>query len=182
MASGDRFYELAFAHRPVYWGDIGSLLRVKGLVVGGSGVDAAVLLLPDSGLDVIWMGGHVHHLTAEQWSEYLRRSDDPEVLVMPEKAFHRKLRYEISGFVQQKIWAADGLKCVYCGVGIGKAPLTIDHFIPLEAGGVNDQSNYLTACKKCNKDKGSIDPKVWCEKRKLSYDEIVDYLNHRQVA
>src|ERR1039458_4197618 len=45
MASDDRFYQLEFRHRSALRGDIGSLLRVEGLIVGGGGA-RALLLLP----------------------------------------------------------------------------------------------------------------------------------------
>jgi 5-methylcytosine-specific restriction endonuclease McrA len=77
---------------------------------------------------------------------------------------------------------ADALKCVYCGAMMGKVQLTVDHFIPLEMGGANDTSNYLSACRKCNKDKGAMDPRDFCEWRNLNYEVLVDYLARRKVA
>ncbi len=179
MASGDRFYELELRHRPAYWGDIGSILKIEGLVVGGEGTQG-ILLLPDAYLldeDERFSVG----LSAEEWSEWLRLSDNPEILVMPAKAFHRKLRYEISGAVQQKVIFADECKCRYCGVSMGKAQLTMDHFSPLELGGKNDTSNLLSACRACNKAKGSMPARDWCELRKLDYDFFVDYLKNRKL-
>jgi 5-methylcytosine-specific restriction endonuclease McrA len=177
MASDDRFYQLEFRHRSALRGDIGSLLRVEGLIVGGGGA-RALLLLPNT---VPLVCPRQIELSTEEWSEYLRRSDDPEILVMPIKAFHRKLRYEISGAVQQKIWVADGLVCMYCQRKMGEVQLTIDHFIPLEMGGANDQSNYLSACRRCNKDKGSEPPKDFCARRGLDYDALVRYLGTRKL-
>jgi 5-methylcytosine-specific restriction endonuclease McrA len=40
--------------------------------------------------------------------------------------------------VQQKVWAADGFQCVYCGAKMGETLLTVDHFVPLELGGANE--------------------------------------------
>jgi 5-methylcytosine-specific restriction endonuclease McrA len=101
--------------------------------------------------------------------------------MMPDKAFHRKARFEISGLVQQKVYVADGLICMYCRRKMGSVQLTIDHFIPIEMGGVNNTSNYLSACRKCNKDKGSLDPKEWCRLRSLDYDTLMSYLKTRKV-
>lgn len=47
MSSGDRFYQLELRHRSAMWGDIGSILKIEGLVVGGCG-SQAVLMLPGS--------------------------------------------------------------------------------------------------------------------------------------
>lgn len=184
MASGDRFYQLALSHRPALWGDVGSLLKIEGIVIGGEGVQS-VFMLPDCRLDI---SASYHRLTTEEWSDWLQRSDNPEILVpnpdgsasLP-KIFHRKLRYEISGAVQQKVWVADGYKCMYCGKKMGEVQLTIDHFIPLEMGGKNDPSNYLSACRKCNKDKGGLAPGAFCTSRGIGYLGLVAYLQDRKL-
>jgi uncharacterized protein len=177
MASGDRFYMLQLRHRPAVYGDLGNILRIEGLVVGGEGAQA-ILMLPDS---PSLSECKIARLSMEEWTDFLARTDNPEIMIMPAKAFHRKVRYEISGAVQQKIWVADGLKCMYCGVAFGKAPLSIDHWQPLETGGANDTSNFLSSCKSCNKKKGAQDPRDWCADRKLDYDYFVAYLKNRKL-
>lgn len=183
MASNDRFYQLEFRHRPVLKGDIGSTLKIEGLVVGGGGA-LAILLLPSNTLDNDPDNiPPFKVLTEAEWSEWLQRSDVPEIFVSEDggltKAFHRKVRYEISGAVQQKIWVADKFICVYCTGEMGKVQLTIDHFIPLELGGVNNEKNYLSACRKCNKNKGSQHPKDFLEPQK--YLLLQHYLEHRKI-
>jgi hypothetical protein len=178
MSSGDRFYQLDLRHRPALYGDLGSIIKVEGLVVGGEG-GQQVLMLPSS----VFTSTACNTLTIEEWTDFLQRSDSPEVLVGPAKAFHRKVRYEISGAVQQKIWVADGCSCKFCGGSMGEVQLTVDHFIPLELGGKNDTSNYITACRRCNKNKGSMDPKEWCHlnKKGASYEWYIDYLATRKI-
>ena len=179
MASNDRFYLLQFRNRDVLWGDIGSQLRIDGLVVGGNGA-SAVLLLPSSSFP---NGGNVTfiNMTTEEWSDFIHRSDDPEILVGEAKIFQRKLRHEISGDVQQKVWAADNFQCVYCHRKMGEVQLTVDHFLPLELGGANDWTNYLSACRKCNKDKGSLSPRAWAELKHLDLQALYDYLADRRL-
>lgn len=189
MASGDRFYQLELRHRPALWGDVGSLLKIEGLVIGGGGA-RAVFMLPNTDSTkltydskTLMLAAPVHDLSTEEWSDWLQRSDNPEVLINGslEKAWHRKLRYDISGHVQQKVWWADGLKCMYCQRKMGEVQLTIDHFWPLEQGGKNDPSNYLSACRKCNKDKGGMSPVAWCQLKKLSYVDLEEYLKSRVI-
>jgi len=175
--SSDRFYLLEFKNRPVYHGDVGSLLQIQGLVVGGGGAQA-ILLLP-SAVDNITENTPVRTLTTAEWSDYIQRADQPEILVGEPKVFQRKVRWEISGVVQQKIWRADGFECVYCNRKMGDVQLSVDHFIPLELGGVNNETNYLSACRKCNKDKGSQHPKDWCKPQKFL--ELEHYLKNRTV-
>jgi len=47
MASNDRFYQLELRRRPALWGDIGSLLKIEGIVIGGEGAQA-ILMLPSA--------------------------------------------------------------------------------------------------------------------------------------
>lgn len=184
MASGERFYLLKLTHRPAVYGDLGNILKIQGLVIGGEGAQA-ILMLPGDELQlthpVLGLDAHVHNLSMEDWTDFLARTDNPEILVMPQKAFHRKVRYEISGAVQQKIWVADGLKCMYCGAVMGKSPMSIDHFEALENNGPNNTSNFLSCCKRCNKLKGSMPAKMWCESRGLDYEFFVRYLKERNL-
>lgn len=187
MASGDRFYQMELCHRPALHGDVGSLLKIEGIVIGGESAQC-IFMLPGHALDYDHNQGPINHLTltTEEWSDWLQRSDNPEILVggSMEKVFHRKLRYDISGAVQQKVWWADGCKCMYCGRSMGDVQLTIDHFIPLESGGKNDPSNYLTACRKCNKDKGGLHPADWClrpRKFLMTCRQYYEYLEARKL-
>lgn len=180
MPSSDRCYKLEMKNRPVFMGDIGSLIKLDGIVVGGGG-ERAMLLLPSAGE---YEDPHVpsYTLSNEQWTDWLERSDIPEIMVDPiKKAFHRKAMHEISGLIQQKVWAADAFKCMYCKRRMGEVQLTIDHFMAIELGGKNNTSNYLSACRKCNKDKGSIHPEVWCKSKGLDYFWFQSYLTLRRV-
>ncbi len=186
--SDDRFYLLKTRTRDVLWGDIGSLIRISGLVVSGGGA-WSILMLPGYRDEFIEAKNvATPELDLEAWTEFINHSDNPEILVGPAvgnaklpKIFQRKVRWEISGAVQQKVWAADGFKCYYCGAKMGQALLTIDHFVPLESGGVNDVSNYLTCCKQDNKAKGGEDPEAFCKRRKLDFEVTKQYLANRKI-
>lgn len=198
-SSDDRFYLLEFRDRPVKYGDIGSLLRIEGLVVGGGG-EKAILMLPGMKcVDPEHGYPFEYELTVEDWSDFIQRSDNPEILVGPipngsqatlPKIFQRKVRYEVSGAVQQKVWAFDAFNCMYCGAEMGKVLMTVDHFIPLELGGKNDTSNYIAACKPCNKKKGSSHPIEFFKTLSAAksdpgfpqarFDILADYLKRRE--
>lgn len=177
MGSDDRFYLMEFRDRPVLYGDIGSIIKIQGLIVGGANAQV-ILLLPG---EKLLNGSQQYELSLEEWSDFIHRSNEPEILIGPAKTFQRKFRYEVSGAVQQKVWVADGLKCVYCSKKMGEVLLTIDHLIPLELGGTNDVRNYLSSCKPCNKSKGNQDPVVWCKEKGLDYNGLVKYLEKRII-
>lgn len=190
MAAGDRFYLLEFKHRHAFWGDVGSNLRINGICVGGADV-SALLLLPTLRDDYLKHNIVVLEPTVQEWSDFIQYSDDPQIYVQEGqgKVFHRKMRYAISGEIQQKIWAADNFACVYCGAKMGQTLMTVDHFIPLEQGGKNDHTNFLTACRRCNKKKGSGDPLVflsqvhrWLGNPAEKFEAIKKYIVDRNKA
>lgn len=47
-------------------------------------------------------------------------------------------------------------QCVYCGIGLTAATLTVDHVIPTYRGGSNQRTNKAPACATCNSDKGHL--------------------------
>ena len=69
--------------------------------------------------------------------------------------------------------------CAHCGtpIQIGKNA-TIDHFIPLKKGGINQKLNTIPLCKKCNQEKNSkiINPETYIKFLKPKYKkELEDY-------
>ena len=60
-------------------------------------------------------------------------------------------------------------ECVYCG---SEGPLTVEHVVPIsrwQEYGVkrrvlDNKSNRVVACARCNGEKGEMSPKEWFEK------------------
>jgi 5-methylcytosine-specific restriction endonuclease McrA len=51
------------------------------------------------------------------------------------------------------IYLRDEFHCLYCGVNLKTAKpedVTLDHLLPRSAGGSNDATNLVTACRSCN--------------------------------
>ena len=186
-----RFYELRYEvdDRPAYIEDIGHLLKISGIVLQGKGKTIIVLsptttagsfpMDKDNDLPLI-------EPSLEEWSEIIRASDDPEYFELDEtgtiKAVHRKIQRAISGAVQQQIWVRDGLRCMFCGRAMGNVQLTVDHWIPLELGGKNDDSNYLSCCRRCNKEKGDLHPEKFCDIHTYDYRGLCLYLEGKAPA
>lgn len=55
-----------------------------------------------------------------------------------------------------KILERDGFTCRYCGRSAPSVPLEVDHIIPLEDGGTDDETNLATACWPCNHGKAGL--------------------------
>ena len=64
------------------------------------------------------------------------------------------------------VWERDNWTCQHCGVKVEIVPehpfpphaATVDHVIPLSAGGSNMQGNLVTSCFECNQRKGGSLP------------------------
>jgi hypothetical protein len=157
---------------------IGNTHQLCGLIFTGMGVTLEVMFPGYRRTDPYL----TEHPSAELWAEILKRSDDPVYLEGGKKPWLRKAERVISGFVQQQIWVRDNHCCAYCGKMMGEVLMTIDHWVPLELGGANDTTNYISSCKSCNKDKGDMDPKEWCRKKRLDYNLYVEYVQNNGDA
>ena len=51
--------------------------------------------------------------------------------------------------------------CYYCGSGLAKAEVTMDHVVPLAQGGRSTQGNVVAACKSCNNAKQDMTAVEW---------------------
>jgi len=57
-------------------------------------------------------------------------------------------------------------RCVYCG---SEGPLTVDHVVPIsrwrefgvQRRVLDNKSNRVLACRRCNAEKGNMSPKEW---------------------
>lgn len=177
----DRTYLLYYPTdgRPALFDDVGHLLRIIGLVLSGEGGESVAIIVPGEAVGTYPATSvAVAYPTAEEWTQIITTSDDPiwfEASPMG-KISHRKVLRQISGFAQQKIWARDGFKCIYCGKEMGEVSLTIDHFTPLELGGSDRSDNLVAACRRCNKDKGSMPPEEFCNYRGYDYGSVMAYI------
>ena len=67
-------------------------------------------------------------------------------------------------------WEALGINprtCTYCGVALDStaAQLHVDHVVPVAAGGTDDPSNLVPACRSCNCSKGDKPLSDWLPTR-----------------
>lgn len=52
--------------------------------------------------------------------------------------------------IRRRILDRDGWTCVYCGKALDGADATVDHVIPVDAGGTDDDSNLVASCRADN--------------------------------
>lgn len=177
MANRFYLYRFPASDRPAFWEEIGHSLKISGVLFQGMGL-SVLALSPSAEPNVSNL--EILIPTVEEWSDLIQASDDPKYLDIDEngvvRAIHRKVRQAISGAIQQRIWVRDGLCCLFCGRKMGEVSLTVDHWIPLEQGGRNDATNYVSSCRMDNKRKGDMSPQDWCEQEGLDFDLLDAYV------
>ena len=62
------------------------------------------------------------------------------------------------------IYMRDHFRCVYCYRDLSRAKpkqVTLDHILPVELGGTNEETNLVTCCESCNSRKQAKPLEVW---------------------
>ena len=67
----------------------------------------------------------------------------------------------IPHLTNRALFRRDGHLCMYCGEQFKHAQLTRDHIIPMSRGGGDNWENVVTACFRCNNQKGNRTPEEW---------------------
>ena len=70
------------------------------------------------------------------------------------RAAMAQLAYQNRPNFRDVLWGKCHGHCWYCGTRLTPAAATIDHLVPIVAGGRTVESNCVLACKPCNQAKG----------------------------
>lgn len=62
-------------------------------------------------------------------------------------------------FIRHRVFERDDYTCRYCGKRGGE--LECDHVIPICQNGTNNDSNLVTSCRSCNREKGGRTVNQW---------------------
>lgn len=93
------------------------------------------------------------------YSHYSRDPDD--VLLDAKRRRAERLRAaQTDGYSREAIFERDGWRCWLCGLQLDPNNATIDHVIPIAAGGDDTAANVRAACSPCNSRRGARDPEV----------------------
>lgn len=143
--------------------DFGNTILLGGAIYSGNGMNYICLFPDDADIKDEFC---VLNLTSEEWKKIIRQTDLVETEVLTKssdgklaKAIVRKTTRVIEQGLSWKVYKRDNYKCRYCGKdGI---PLTVDHIVLWEDGGPSIEENLVTACRRCNKTRGSISYSEW---------------------
>ena len=62
---------------------------------------------------------------------------------------------KISAEDRAEVYARDDFTCQYCNRRLEKGQRSIDHLVPVSRGGLDEITNYITACRSCNSRKNA---------------------------
>ena len=79
----------------------------------------------------------------------------PATIVLRQRV-HKK--WKPPRFHRKALYNRDNWQCQYCGEGLERRTVTIDHVLPRAQGGKTTWLNCVTSCTGCNKDKGDRTP------------------------
>lgn len=106
---------------------------------------------------VMHLVGRVELLSAHTWEIRTVASAFPAPSVV---RLMRALRHRppFVRFSRENVYLRDGYQCQYCSKHCTNAELTLDHVLPRSRGGKTSWRNVVTACVRCNGDKGRLTP------------------------
>jgi hypothetical protein len=137
--------------------DIGNTIQIGGAIWTGNG-KVYLVPLPDEDMG----GGQVLlRMDSAQFERFLNQTDVLDVRG-PDKAILRKSQRQIDQVIAWEVFDRDGYRCRYCD---RKAPLTVDHVILWEQGGATVRGNLISACRRCNKLRGSMEYADWLKSK-----------------
>ena len=93
--------------------------------------------------------------TVESYADWVVHSPSRSMLVpsiLVSNTYVKKK--QVIRFTRNNLLIRDNFRCQYCGTGLTKDSLTVDHVVPRVRGGKTKWENIACACQKCNSEKG----------------------------
>ena len=94
---------------------------------------------------------------------------------MTQDRFTRKSRHgrgSISRKNRRKVYKRDEFTCQFCQKIYSPSELTIDHLVPLERGGLDEITNYVSCCQACNQKKANLSLEDFAASLTISLHEL----------
>jgi hypothetical protein len=136
---------------------VGTELEIIGVVYGSPREDVIIMLPGEDVVEPI----QIMTPDLDEWTKIIRQSDLKEVEGMDKgkKIVLRKSTRQIETKIMWEVFRRDEYHCRYCGAN--DRPLTVDHVVLWEEMGPSIPLNLITACKKCNNARGSMQYEDW---------------------
>ncbi len=109
------------------------------------------------------------------YSSYVAHSGRlARVFVMKDRFTHKSttIRRRIPGKVRSRVFSRDNYTCQFCGKTLSSNMLTVDHMIPLDRSGTNDETNLVTCCRECNHRKANLPLQVFARSINIKVEDL----------
>lgn len=136
--------------------DVGNAISLCGALWSGRG-QLYLVQFPNTPDEDMLLPQAVLRMTPDELERFLQQSDVQDVRGFGH-AILRKSQRMIDATMQWNVFHRDGYVCRYCGE---RRPLTVDHVILWENGGATVEDNLISACRRCNKLRGSMEYDIW---------------------
>jgi len=80
------------------------------------------------------------------------------IIAVKGAAKHKHAHWSVPHLTNRELFRRDRHVCLYCGQTFGDRDLTRDHIQPRSRGGTDRWTNVVTACRRCNVQKGCRTP------------------------
>lgn len=172
-----QFYGLRYPDlEPIYLDRLGVEFQIAGVILQGKRQREIILMLPGYKLQDPF-GHTIEYPSLDDWFSILKYTDNPQHFELDSsgkvvKAIHRKSQRAIGQEVQWKVYRRAGFKCEY---DYAERALTVDHKIPVELGGTDEDSNLAACCKSCNQTKANMSWEDWLAYMGANPERYVGY-------
>ncbi len=95
------------------------------------------------------------HAQKLAWAQQVLSAENLGAALPPTTTDQVRAELKADGPRRWRVYERDNHTCQTCGATGKTVELTVDHIVPVIAGGTNDESNLQTLCRSCNSRKGA---------------------------
>lgn len=151
----------------------GNELEINGVVLQ-NGEKGVIVFFPNT--SILKLYDHIQP-SHEDMKAILNQLDTLGVEDL-QKVVLRKSQRQIDSEVSWKVFRRDGYRCCYCGRN--DVSLTVDHIVLWEHMGASEELNLSSACRKCNKTRGSMLYPEWL--KSSYYLKVIKEFDNRKYS
>ena len=119
-----------------------------------------------------------------EWHEDWQVHSPNHTMTVPSVMMVREFvkRRTSTSFSRSNVYLRDNYICQYCKQMNSYKDLTLDHVIPKSKGGKTEWTNIVSACRKCNNQKGNhTHIKPYKQPRKPDFLQLVNGVNGKHI-
>lgn len=144
----------------------GHTIQIAGAIYVGDGQIYFAPFPEETANEVLAWHSHVLELDRADWEKLIAQTDQLLVEVLAKssdgslaKVVIRKCERNVEQSISWTVYRRDNYTCRYCAAD--EVPLTVDHLVTWEEGGPSIVANLVTACKACNRKRGTTPYAEW---------------------